>query len=320
MNESIDQFIMHLATERGLSDNYQLSTRSSLEMFAQWAAENKKAAAWSEVEAGHIGEFLGWRKRGGAAAATIKLHAVALRIFFRHLLQRRQLAKDPTEFLGVPRIERYLPETLSAPEVERLLAAAAGQSPLELRDRAVVELLYASGLRVSELCGARLENLYLDKGFIRVTGKGNKQRLVPVGTQARDAVDRYLRMSRPELVSKRTGGEIFLSIRGRKLTNQRIWQLLTALGKRAGLDKAVHPHMLRHSFATHLLEGGADLRVIQEMLGHADISTTQIYTHVDSRQLHKAHRRFHPRARMAAATAETSPAERQYSRENPEKR
>lgn len=299
MNSEIDGFILYLATERGLSDNYQLSTRASLELFAKWLGDGRHAAAWAAVTPERIGEFLGWRKRSGAAAATIKLHAVALRIFFRHLVRRGYLTNDPTEFLGIPKIERYLPETLSAVEVERLIAAAAGSTPLELRDRAIVELLYASGLRVSELCGARLENLDLEKGFIRVIGKGNKQRLVPVGAGAREAIDRYLRLGRPELVGKRTGGEVFLSVRGRKLTNQRIWQLLVALGKRAGLDKEVHPHMLRHSFATHLLEGGADLRIIQEMLGHADISTTQIYTHVDSRQLHKAHRQFHPRARLA---------------------
>ncbi len=301
MNAEIDGFILHLATERGLSDNYQLSTRASLELFAKWLGEGGRAGSWSGVTPELIGEFLGWRKKCGVAAATVKLHAVALRIFFRHLLQREKLSADPTEFLGIPKIERYLPETLSSAEVEKLIASAAGAAPLEMRDRAIVELLYASGLRVSELCGARLENLDLEKGFIRVVGKGNKQRLVPVGSGAREAIDRYLRLGRPELVGKRTGGEIFLSVRGRKLTNQRIWQLLVALGKRAGLDKEVHPHMLRHSFATHLLEGGADLRIIQEMLGHADISTTQIYTHVDARQLHKAHRRFHPRARAAGA-------------------
>lgn len=297
MNTEIDQFILHLATERGLSDNYQLSTRASLELFAGWAAEQKRAMRWCEVTPEVIGDFLGARKKGGAAAATIKLHAVALRILCRFLLQRKMLERDPTEFLGVPKIERYLPETLSEPEIARLLSAAGGKTPLELRDRAIVELLYASGLRVSELCGARLENLDLEQGFIRVTGKGNKQRLVPVGSGARQAVARYLDAGRPELVGQKTGGEIFLSVRGRKLTNQRIWQLLGELAKRAGLKKEVHPHMLRHSFATHLLQGGADLRIIQEMLGHADISTTQIYTHVDTRGLHKTHRVFHPRAK-----------------------
>jgi integrase/recombinase XerD len=297
VNGEIDGFIQHLATERGLSDNYQLSTRSSLELFAGWLAREAAGTGPEGVTAEQIGAFLGERKRGGAAAATIKLHVVALRIFFRHLVERRGLRKDPTEFLGVPRIETYLPETLSAPEVERLLAAAAGGTPLELRDRAIVELLYASGLRVSELCGARLENLDLEEGFIRVVGKGDKQRLVPVGARACEALGRYLQGGRPALVAKRTGGEVFLSVRGRKLTNQRIWQLLGDLAGRAGLERRVHPHMLRHSFATHLLEGGADLRIIQELLGHADIATTQIYTHVDSRHLHKAHRQFHPRAR-----------------------
>ena len=297
MNAEIDQFLLYLATEKGLSDNYQLSTRASLELFANWATDKKRAATWSEVTPEAIGDFLGWRKKGGAAAATIKLHAVALRILFRFLVQRKMLERDPTEFLGVPKIERYLPETLSEPEIASLLAAAGGKTPLEIRDRAILELLYASGLRVSELCGARLENLDLEQGFIRVIGKGNKQRLVPVGAGARKALARYLEAGRPELVGKKTGGEVFLSVNGRKLTNQRIWQLLVALGKRAGLDKAIHPHMLRHSFATHLLQGGADLRIIQELLGHADISTTQIYTHVDTRGLQKAHRQFHPRAK-----------------------
>lgn len=297
MNAEIGQFILYLATERGLSDNYQLSTRASLELFAKWSTDKKRACAWAEVTPEAIGDFLGWRKKGGAAAATIKLHAVALRILFRFLVQRKMLERDPTEFLGVPKIERYLPETLSEPEIAQLLAAAGGKTPLEIRDRAMVELLYASGLRVSELCSARLENLDLEQGFIRVVGKGNKQRLVPVGSGARKAIARYLEAGRPELVGKKTGGEVFLSVRGRKLTNQRIWQLLGDLAKRAGIKKDVHPHMLRHSFATHLLQGGADLRIIQEMLGHADISTTQVYTHVDTRGLHKAHRAFHPRAK-----------------------
>lgn len=297
MKAEIDQFILYLATERGLSDNYQLSTRGSLELFVKWAVDEKRAAAWADVTPEMIGDFLGWRKRGGAAAATIKLHAVALRILFRFLVQRGMLGHDPAEFLGVPKIERYLPETLAEPEIGQLLAAAGGKTPLEIRDRAIVELLYASGLRVSELCGARLENLDLEQGFIRVTGKGNKQRLVPVGSGARKALGRYLQSGRPELVGKKTGGEVFLSVRGRKLTNQRVWQLLGELAKRAGIAKKVHPHMLRHSFATHLLQGGADLRVIQEMLGHADIATTQVYTHVDTHGLHKAHRRFHPRAK-----------------------
>ena len=201
MNAAIDQFILYLATERGLSDNYQLSTRASLELFAKWSADNQRATTWEEVTPEAIGDFLGWRKKGGAAAATIKLHAVALRILFRFLVQRKMLERDPTEFLGVPKIERYLPETLSEPEIVKLLGAAGGKTPLEIRDRAIVELLYASGLRVSELCGARLENLDLEKGFIRVVGKGNKQRLVPVGAGARKAIGREISI-RPKRKTK----------------------------------------------------------------------------------------------------------------------
>jgi integrase/recombinase XerD len=160
----------------------------------------------------------------------------------------------------------------------------------------MLELLYASGLRIAELCTIRLENLDLEEGMVRVTGKGNKTRLVPVGSEARQALDRYLRLERPRLVSRRSGAEIFLSVRGRKLTPQRVWQLIKAYAARAGLDANVYPHLFRHSFATHLLAGGADLRIIQEMLGHADISTTQIYTHVDSSHLKTIHRKFHPRA------------------------
>lgn len=287
---------MYLATERGASENYQLSTRASLELFQKWLAK-KKLADWSDVAADHIGEFLGWRKSSGRAPATLKAHAIAIRAFFRFLLQRHGLQEDPTKFVGIPKVEDFLPETLSGEEVVKLISATAGTTSLDLRDRALVELLYASGLRVSELCNARLENFDPDKKFIRVTGKGKKERLIPVGTRACLALEKYLQFGRPELVSKHTGGEIFLSIRGRKLTNQRIWQLLVALGERAGLSKEIYPHMLRHSFATHLLEGGADLRIIQELLGHSSVATTQIYTHVDSRQIRKTHRAFHPRAK-----------------------
>ena len=296
MENLIDQFILYLATERGLSTNYQLSTRRSLESFAKWLATAAKISTLEEVRAGHFAEYLTWRKRAGLATASIKLEAIALRVFFRFLLARKILASNPAENLALPRTEKYLPETLDAAAIKRLLESVTETSPLGLRDRAMLELLYASGLRISELCTLRLENLDLDEGMIRVTGKGNKTRLVPVGSEARRALARYLELERPRLVSRRTGAEIFLSVRGKKLTPQRVWQLIKAYAARAGLDANVYPHLFRHSFATHLLAGGADLRIIQEMLGHADISTTQIYTHVDSSHLKTVHRKFHPRA------------------------
>lgn len=295
MTAQIENFLAWLAIERGLSTNYQLSTQRSLETFCDWLGKYGGVAALNAVEPAHITDFLAWRKRAGLAAASIKLEAVAIRIFFRFLLARNAVSKNPAENLPIPRIEGYLPETLNNPEVERLLESVRESDPLGLRDRAMLELLYASGLRVSELCQARLENLNLEEGFIRVTGKGNKTRLVPVGRAACTAIQRYLDNERPTLVSKRTGAEVFLSVRGKKLTPQRIWQLIKQYAARAGLESNVYPHIFRHSFATHLLAGGADLRIIQEMLGHSDISTTQIYTHVDRSHLKAVHKSFHPR-------------------------
>ncbi len=296
MTHHVENFVAYLAIERGLSDNYQLSTQRSLETFCSWLPEHAGLQDPGDVQPGHIAEYLAWRKRSGLAAASIKLEAVAIRIFFRFLAAKKIISTDPAENLPTPRIERYLPETLNKEQVEKLLESIHETDPCGLRDRAIFELLYASGLRVSELCNARLENLNLDDGFIRVTGKGNKTRLVPVGTKAREAVARYLERERPALVGKKTGAEIFLSVRGRKLTPARIWQLVKQHAERAGLESNVYPHIFRHSFATHLLGGGADLRIIQELLGHADISTTQIYTHVDASQLKAVHKKFHPRA------------------------
>lgn len=295
MRDEIENFIMHLAAERGLSDNYQLSTRRSLESFTQWLADVPKVSEVGEVMLEHLHNYLASRKKVGLAAASIKLEVVALKIFFRWLTAREKIPRDPADVLPLPRMERYLPETLNELAVESLLNAVDLNGPRGLRDRAMVELLYASGLRASELTNARLENLDLDTRVIRVIGKGGKTRLVPIGTQACAAIQAYLDKERPQFVSKRTGSEVFLNRFGRKLTTVRLWQIVKELAKRAGIDTAVYPHLLRHSFATHLLGGGADLRIIQELLGHADISTTQIYTHVEQGRLKSVHRRFHPR-------------------------
>jgi integrase/recombinase XerD len=310
----IDDFILYLATERGLSASYQLSTRMSLEAFAAWLERRKigeaeverRLAAGEElppveiavgdITIDHIGDYLAHKKRLGLAPATIKLVVVAIKIFFRWLAQRGRIARDPAEVLSLPRLTRYLPETMNELQVDRLLDGIATNVPRGLRDRAILELLYASGLRVSELVNAKLENLDLDARVIRVTGKGSKTRLVPVGTRACEAIKTYLERERPAFVKKRTGSEIFLNARGTKLTSTRIWQIVKQCAKHAGIDFNVYPHLLRHSFATHLLSNGADLRIIQEMLGHADIATTQIYTHVDQQRLKAVHLKFHPRA------------------------
>jgi integrase/recombinase XerD len=320
MRADLEDFILYLATERGLSENYQISTRLSLEGFAQWLerrrlVEKVGEAALAQLMQGgtpppqmivearevtlqHLSDYLAHCKRRGLSASSIKLVVVALKIFFRWLQARGRIERDPAESMSLPRIERYLPETMNELQVDRLLEGIDLNAPRGLRDRTILELLYASGLRVSELVNAKLEFLDLDQRMIRVMGKGNKTRLVPVGQKACDAIQAYLERGRPESVTKRSGSEIFLSTRGgRKLTTVRIWQIVKEAAKHAGLDLNVYPHLLRHSFATHLLSNGADLRIIQEMLGHADIATTQIYTHVDQQRLKSVHLKFHPRAK-----------------------
>ena len=295
MLSQIDSFILYLATERGLSENYQLSTHNSLETFAKWLESQRGITEVPQIELGHITDYLAERKKNGLAASSLRLIIIAIKIFFRFLVARNHLPADISDALLSPKIEKYLPETLNEPEVKNLLESIATSKPLGKRDRAILELLYASGLRISELVNSRLENLNLEDGFIRVTGKGNKTRVVPVGKSALAAIENYLTIERPELVKPKTSSEIFLSIRGGKLTTQRVWQIIKKRAEEAGLDTNVYPHLMRHSFATHLLSNGADLRVIQELLGHADISTTQIYTHVDQKRLKNIHKQFHPR-------------------------
>ncbi len=299
MSESIppqvEEFIAWLATERGLSTNYQLGVQSALERFCKWS-EYQNAAALEQTTPARLTDYLAWRKRAGLETSSIRFEAVALRIFFRFLSGRDRWPLNPAEHLSLPRAGLKLPGTLSVPQMQALIESVQGDSPLALRDRALLELLYAGGLRVTEVCDLRLENVELAEGWIRVTGKGEKTRLVPLGSPALKALDVYLSRARPELVRAKTGGEVFLSVRGRRLTPQRIWQLTKSYAALAGVEDRVFPHQFRHSFATHLLAGGADLRIIQELLGHSDISTTQVYTHVEKSGLKSVLKRFHPRA------------------------
>ena len=291
----IDSFILHLATERGLSDRYQVTVRIVLEKFAAWLQLRGKSDV-KAVGTMDLTDFLALRKREGLAASSIRLELVALRIFFRWLNARRFREGNPADPILPPRVDQRLPDTLNEAEVKRLIESVNGTEPLDRRDRAIIELFYAAGLRLSELTNARLENLDTETGFIRVTGKGNKTRLAPVGKAALAALHVYLEHARPALVKARTQSWIFISRRGGQLSIERVQELLKERAAQAGMDpKRIHPHLLRHSFATHLLGHGADLRVIQEMLGHADIATTQIYTHVDDRRLKAVHKQFHPR-------------------------
>jgi integrase/recombinase XerD len=293
MEKLIDSFIRHLATERGLSDAYQLSVRQSLDALAGWLKTKGRPPV--EVGTDELSAFLTKRKGDGLNAASLRIATVHLKIFFRWLASRGGLAMDPAEPLLAPRPDQTLPETLHPAEVAKLIESTDPTAHLGRRDLAILELFYASGLRLSELCGLRLEMVDLDEGFLRVTGKGNKTRVTRFGGKARDSLVDYLANERPGLVTRRTSSHVFLSVRGGPLSPDRVRQIVKHRAKMAGIDQTMYPHLLRHSFATHLLEGGADLRVIQELLGHADISTTQIYTHVDRQRLKSQHKRFHPR-------------------------
>jgi|TARA_B110000037_G_scaffold166701_1_gene188631 integrase/recombinase XerD len=293
VNSNIDSFLRYLATERGLSEAYQLSVAQTL------ASLNDRLSRTNleliEVGTTELAEFLSERKSESLSASSLRLATVHLKIFFRWLLSKKMISMDPAEPLVSSKADRKLPSTLSPAVVEGWLESIPTDELLGRRDKAILELFYSSGLRLAELCAARLEWMDFEEGFLRVTGKGNKTRMVRVGKKALAAITDYLNHERPKLVKRNTSSHIFIGIRGASLTPERIRQIVKKRAALAGIDTTVYPHLLRHSFATHLLEGGADLRVIQELLGHADISTTQIYTHVGMKELKNAHRKFHPR-------------------------
>ncbi len=294
MESKIDSFILYLATERGLSTAYQLSVRLSLESLTQWCAS--RSLDVESLVTQDLTDFLSWRKESGLSASSVRILIVHLKVFFRFLVNRENLSADIAEPLFAPMAEGALPDTLHEEVIQHLLESINVEKRLGKRDLAILELFYASGLRLSEVCSAQLEQLDLEDGFLRVTGKGNKTRIVPVGERALIALNRYLTAERPSLVRSQTSSEIFLSVRGGRLSPERVRSIVKERANFAGIEQKVYPHLLRHSFATHLLQNGADLRVIQELLGHADIATTQIYTHLDQNRLKQVHKNFHPRS------------------------
>jgi len=295
--EAIENCLGYLATEKSHAVNTQLINRISLEALAAWMEKNHPGRAPGSLTTEEVRGFLRTQRTERKLAPTsMKMMVVALRHFFACLKREGILEHDLLPALELPRLDRLLPGTLSEAEVEQLLAVELPETPLGFRDRALLEVLYASGLRASEITSLRLENVLHEERLLRVIGKGNKERLVPVGEKALTAIDRWLNRGRPLLIKPKTGGELFLGAHGRRLTTARIWQIVQEMARLAGLQKKIWPHLLRHSFATHLLSHGADLRAIQEMLGHASLATTQIYTHVDETRLKEVHRRFHPRA------------------------
>ncbi|NBQ57378.1 MAG: site-specific tyrosine recombinase XerD [Opitutaceae bacterium] len=292
----IDGFIAFLDLERGLSRHTRENYQRDLDQAATWLAR-QEALDWRTVSPAQASEWLHSLSRADFAVASLARKLTALRVFARYLVREKLRADDFTTLLAGPKLGRRLPGTLSVDEVSRLLAAPGGGEPAALRDRALLELFYSSGLRVTELGGLMLQQIDLEQGFLRVFGKGSKERVVPIGGRACAAIATYLSAGRPHFVKTRTGSQLFLSNRGGALSRITLWYIVKKHARRAGITQNVKPHLLRHSFATHLLSGGADLRAIQEMLGHASIATTQIYTAVEPQRLLDQHAKFHPRNR-----------------------
>ena len=290
----LERFVEFLALEQGTSDRTTDAYGRDLARLAEWAVAHGVGRP-EDLTGAHLREFVYHLKDLGLAPSSIRRAISALRTWYRFLLAEGVVTRDPSERLEAPRRWRSLPEVLSAEEVDRLIGTVSLDAPLCFRDRAMLEVAYGAGLRVSEWIGLGVSDVQLDELVVRVFGKGGKERLVPIGRQAAGAVAVYLRELRPRLERGAGQGRLFLNARGRPLSRMGAWGILKTHVEAAGLTKPVTPHTLRHSFATHLLEGGADLRAVQEMLGHADISTTQIYTHVDREHLRQVHRQFHPR-------------------------
>ena len=297
MERFLKYFINHLKVERGLSQNTVLSYRNDLCQLGDFLMDNG-IEEWKQASREDLLDFLDYQRRRGMEAASIARELAAMKMFYRYLAGEALIDHDPTAAMDSPRLWRILPDMLSTEEVSALLSVYSPRSgdALTLRNRAMLELMYASGLRVSELTGLKLADVDFERGIIRVWGKGSKERIVPAAARTLKLLNRYITSARRELVEKSPLiPYLFVSRTGKKLNRERIWAIIKEAALNAGIDKEIHPHTLRHSFATHLLENGADLRVIQEMLGHANIATTEIYTHVSKERVLNVHRKFHPR-------------------------
>jgi integrase/recombinase XerD len=302
MTELVEDFLQYLRHERGQAENTQRVYKALLDRFVAWAKQ-QELSDWKKVEFSHLTAYLQHERERPAdgvegkklSSDSVYLEIAALKALYKFAEQEKILPMNVAENLSLPRRWRRLPKALSDEEISLLLRPESEPTPGVLCDEAVLELAYGSGLRLAELRSIRLEQLHLEAGFVQVIGKGNKERVIPLGGKAVEALKRYLALGRPKLVRPKTPGTVFLTRRGTAFAHVTLWLRIKQRAKRAGIEKNVTPHMLRHSFATHLLEHGADLRVIQELLGHANIATTEIYTHVGAGRLREVHRKFHPR-------------------------
>lgn len=305
MNQLVEDFLQYVRHERGQAEHTQKTYALLLGKFVAWA-EKQGLSEWKSVQLSHLMAFLQHERERALAnqpkdsprrlsSESIYVEIAALRAFYRFAENEKLLPVNMAEHLSLPRRWQRLPKALTPPEIETLLAPETPETPQNLCDRAILELAYASGLRLAELRNLRLEQLHLVAGFVTVIGKGNKERVVPLGRKAVAALERYLAAGRPKLVTPRTPANVFLTKRGTPFAPVTMWLRIKRRVRRAGITRNVTPHMLRHSFATHLLDHGADLRVIQELLGHASISTTEVYTHVAATRLREVHQKYHPR-------------------------
>ncbi|MCT8138793.1 site-specific tyrosine recombinase XerD [Anaerobacillus sp. CMMVII] len=296
MKNQIEDFLHFIIVEKGLAANTIESYRRDLTKYTQYLLNVEQMTSINDVSRIIIMNYLFFLKEQGRASTTIARTIASIRSFHQFLLREHVTTSDPSIHIETPKRERKLPKVLSSAEVEALLSSSNSTSPFDDRNKAMLELLYATGMRVSELCSLRLSDLHLTMGFIRCVGKGNKERIIPIGKLATEALNKYLKSSRPSILKNKQHDFVFVNHHGECLSRQGFWKILKKVSKEANISKELTPHTLRHSFATHLLENGADLRAVQEMLGHADISTTQIYTHVTKMRLKDVYASFHPRA------------------------
>jgi integrase/recombinase XerD len=297
IEDHIKDFMHFLIVEKGLAENTIVSYKRDLKSYAHFLNHSEQINDLNKVKRAHIIQFLGHLKGQGKSAKTLARHTASIRAFHQFLIREKVAEHDPSVHIESPQLERSLPKVLSMEEVGKLLDSPKLKNHFGYRDKAMLELLYATGMRVSELIGLNIGDIHLTMGFVRCIGKGNKERIIPIGNTAIQILQTYLEKARYKFLSgKHRDDALFLNHHGKRLTRQGFWKILKKLVQEAGIEKELTPHTLRHSFATHLLENGADLRAVQEMLGHSDISTTQIYTHVTKTRLKEVYTKFHPRA------------------------
>ena len=294
MRELIETFLNYLSVERGLSRNTIVSYKKDLEIFMDFL-ESQHISALSKTDRNDIINFMLKQKNHGISANSVARRLQAIKGFYRFLVRERILSQDPTSLMEAPKLWKKIPESLSLNEVESLLSQPNTRERTGMRDRAILEAMYATGMRVSEAANLRLDKVNLDVGFLRCIGKGEKERIIPLGKKAQIAIKRYIELARPHLQKKQDCECLFLNRFGKRISRQMLWKIIKKYARAARIKKPIRPHILRHTFATHLLERGADLRSVQEMLGHSDISTTQIYTHINKDRLKSIHKMFHPR-------------------------